>query len=227
MSTKDIFIFVGPPGSGKGTLSQYCEKELGWYPLSTGDLCRKHIKAQTDIGKHIEFAIKSGKLIDDWLIIEMVHNWLDEHINDIDTIVLDGFPRTVSQAQALQKLLQDEFPFCKLRVVVFKVPDEIAVQRLSSRTICSNLSCQAVYSLTKKTLAPSQEGICNICKSPLIQRADDRPEAIRERLKIYHAHEQQIVQFYQSNGFDIIYLEADKPSKQVYDEFIARISIEK
>ena len=95
MSIERIVLFVGPPGSGKGTLSQKCVQELGWKQISTGDLCRAHIANETEIGKKIDFAIKSGKLVDDGLISQMVFEWFSEQKNGPHTVILDGYPRTV------------------------------------------------------------------------------------------------------------------------------------
>ena len=226
MNSKNIFIFVGPPGSGKGTLSQYCAKRLDWKQLSTGDLCRKHIKERTDIGKRIDFAIKSGNLIDDQLIVSMVRRWLNDNIQTVNAVILDGFPRTVAQAEALQHLLTEEFPNYRLHVVIFDIPDEIVIERLSARAVCSNMACQAVYSLLNNfLLAPKQEGICDVCKSLLVQRADDRSDAIHERLKVYHVHEKQILCFYRNSGLDLVYLKAYKSINKVFEDFITLFSI--
>ena len=103
---RDIIVFIGPPGSGKGTLSGLCVKELGWVQISTGNLCRKHIADKTKIGQEIDFAIKSGKLVSDNLITDMIIDWF-KHVGDqVRTVVLDSYPRTVAQAQALTSFLR-------------------------------------------------------------------------------------------------------------------------
>ena len=103
---KNLIVFMGPPGAGKGSLSQLCVDEFGWVQLSTGFLCRKHIAAQTTIGRQIDFFIKSGKLVDDSLIVDMVEEWLAEQIDQQRGVILDGFPRSVVQAQALDEILK-------------------------------------------------------------------------------------------------------------------------
>lgn len=224
MNIKNIFIFVGPPGSGKGTLSQYCVKQLGWFQLSTGDLCRKHTKEQTEIGKHIDFAIKSGRLIDDALIVQMVKESLEDHHEAVESVILDGFPRTKPQAQALQRLLKDFFPTSCLWVVVFDISDDVVIKRLSTRIVCSNASCQSVYTLNDGALASRKEGICDTCGSPLVQRSDDRSNAIKQRLIMYHEHAQRVISFYENSGLSVVHLEADKPFDDVYKEFMMYIS---
>jgi adenylate kinase len=223
LSIKHIFIFIGPPGSGKGTLSQNCVKRLGWYQLSTGDLCRKHIKEQTEIGKHIDFAIKSGKLIDDALIVQMVKESLENHSETVEAVILDGFPRTEPQAKALQQLLKDSFSGCRLWVVVFDIADEIVIKRLSARIVCSNLSCQSVYTLNNSSLASRKDGICDACGGLLVQRSDDQADAISQRLVVYHEHEQRVLNFYKNSGSNVVHLKAYKPLDSVYDEFIAYV----
>src|SRR5438105_2140053 len=104
----NIFIFLGPPGSGKGSVSRLCIKDLGWVQLSTGNLCRKHIAKQTEIGKEIDFAIKSGKLVSDDLITNMVLEWFQKDFDDSHTVILDGYPRTIMQAQAFTKLFDKQ-----------------------------------------------------------------------------------------------------------------------
>ena len=116
---KSVFIFIGPPGSGKGTLSHLCVSSLRWVQLSTGNLCRKHIAEQTEIGKQIDFALKSGKLVSDSLINAMVHDWFSMTIQEADNIILDGYPRTVAQAEALHEYLQKNLSHVDVQVIRF------------------------------------------------------------------------------------------------------------
>lgn len=214
----DIYIYLGPPGSGKGTISQLCMKELGWVQLSTGDLCRKHIAENTEIGKKIDFDIKSGKLLSDSLIAAMIQDWLDKMVLDEQTVILDGFPRTVAQANILESF----FPryngaALRVRVVKFLVDDAVVVERLSKRIICQNKNCQKVYSLT----GPGHEGrlVCDVCSCSLIRRKDDEEEAIRKRLLQYHQHAHEIVEYYMQIGRPIIELAVDRPVEGVFEEF--------
>ncbi len=216
----EIFILIGPPGSGKGSLSSLCVKKLGWSQLSTGNLCRKHIAEQTEIGKKIDLVIKSGKLIDDSLVTQMVVGWFKEQINRVPVVILDGYPRTVIQADAFDVLLKSTYPDHKISVVRFVISDDAVVKRLGSRYICENKDCQAVYSLASgSSLAPKKTGICDVCSGQLVRRDDDVEESIRKRLHIYHKHEQALIDFYHRVGQSIIEIDADKPIVDIFKYF--------
>ena len=222
MSSKNnIFVLVGPPGSGKGSLSQLCIKEFGWKQLSTGDLCRKHIAEQTEIGKQIDFALKSGKLVNDGIIVDMVNKWLTEQIKSGANVLLDGYPRNLVQARALDAFLKDEkFAKIELRVVRFVASDEVVINRLSSRCICSNKDCQAVYSMAKdSSFRPKENMICDTCSSPLKIRSDDNLDSIKERLKIYHEYEDSMLHFYSEVGYTILEVDAERSLKDVFENF--------
>ena len=217
---RSVFIFIGPPGSGKGSLSKLCVDQFDWAQLSTGNLCRKHISKQTDIGKRIDFAIKSGKLVSDDLIVKMVNEWLEECIAAKECVILDGFPRTVAQAEALSSLLKDRFSFLDFNIVKLIIEDEKIVARLSGRYICNNDSCQAIYSLVEGSLlAPVKNMLCDVCHGPLIRRSDDTEESIRERLKTYHKHEKKLLLFYKDQKQKVTECYVDKPLNSVFDDF--------
>lgn len=211
---------MGPPGSGKGSLSQLCVKKLGWKQLSTGNLCRKHIAEKTSIGEKIDFAIKSGKLIDDELIIEMVKQWLNESLFKVNGVILDGFPRTIVQAQYLQKLLQESFGGNKLFIAKMNVADSVVIERLAARSICQNNSCQAVYStLNNSSLRPLDLSKCDECFFPLIRRSDDSQESIKERLIVHYKHEKTLVDFYKENGQLIYEMHVERSIEDIFRDF--------
>ena len=213
-----VYIFIGPPGSGKGTLAQECVKEFNWVTLSTGALCRQHISAQTEIGKQIDLIIKSGKLISDALITSMVDEWLAKQINNAGGIILDGYPRTDKQVMLLFDLLRTKYPGLRLRVVKFDICDESVIKRLSSRLMCQNKACQAVYSmLPGSELAPRQPNICDRCLGALIQRVDDEPEVIRDRLLVYHQHDPSNV--FEKMGQAVELINADRPFNEILSDF--------
>ena len=213
-------VFIGPPGSGKGSLSELCVKKLGWVQLSTGNLCRKHIAEQTDIGKQIDFAIKSGKLVSDSLITVMVADWFAENVGNAETVILDGFPRTVAQADALQNILNERFLGVNLHVIRLKISDTRVVERLCNRYTCSNKACQAVYSLiSNSTMAPKSGMVCDACSCPLIRRADDEEEAIKNRLQVYHKHEQGLLAFYDGIRQPIKQFSVEKSIEDVFEDF--------
>lgn len=220
----DIFIYLGPPGSGKGTISQLCRKEFGWVQLSTGDLCRKHIAEQTEIGKKIDFDIKSGKLLSDSLIGAMVQDWLGKMISAGQTVILDGFPRTAAQAQILESFFPKfDTSVLRVRVIQFIVDDAVVVSRLSKRIICRNKNCQKVYALAHPEECAELQ--CEVCGHELIRRKDDEEEAIRKRLALYHQHANEIIDFYTKLGKEVIELEVDRPISGVFEEFKRLIEV--
>ena len=215
-----IYLFIGPPGSGKGSLSKLCVDKLDWAQLSTGNLCREHIARQTEIGKQIDFAIKSGKLVSDKLIVDMVRDWLEQSFSQKGSVIFDGFPRTVPQAVALEGLLNRSFSSSKLKIIRFFLDDDVIVDRLTNRYICRNDACQAVYSLAEgSTLAPKKHMVCDECGGELIRRSDDTEASIRERLKTYHDHEHNLLDFYRNNGKKVLELSVAKPLDRVFEEF--------
>jgi len=219
-SAKGIYLLMGPPGCGKGSLAQLCVQQLGWKQLSTGNLCRKHISEQTEIGKEIDFAIKSGKLVSDELVTAMVAEWLDKDAQDAPAVILDGYPRTRAQAQALDNLLSSKPGEWNLQVITFNVSDDTVVDRLSRRYICMDKKCQAVYSLEiADPLLGHEAAKCEICSSQLERRKDDEPAAIRDRLAIYHKHEDVLLQFYKDKGLKIKELNAEQPMLDVFRDF--------
>jgi len=228
MSTKGkIFVLVGPPGSGKGSVSALCIKEFGWKQLSTGNLCRKHIAEQTEIGKQIDFVLKSGKLVSDDIIINMVNQWLAEQLDSGETVILDGYPRNVSQAGALQSFLgQKTYESVPFHIVEFTIPDSVVIDRLCNRAICENRDCQAVYSLVEESsLKPKKEMVCDECSSSLYVRPDDTPQAVKERLKVYHEHADALLGFYREKGSKVLEVDASKPLSDVFDSFKRLIGI--
>jgi adenylate kinase len=212
---KEIFIFVGPPGAGKGSLSRLCVKRFGWVQLSTGNLCRHHIAQGTEIGKSIDFIIKSGKLISDSLIVAMIEKWLLEQGNNYAGIILDGFPRTLKQAEEFDKLLQKEhLKNCTVRVIGMDLSPQVAIERLLNRMICQNSECQAVYS-------SSDVLECTDCLTPLIQRTDDsNVSIIQERLLIYEKYKNALFDYYRASRRLTHVLNVEKPLEEVFGQFI-------
>ena len=218
---RDVFIFIGPPGAGKGSLASLCINHFGWLAVSTGNLCRKHIAEQTKIGKEIDLIIKSGKLINDDLISSMVFEWFHENADKAQGIIFDGYPRTVIQAQSFDAMLKAHFPKAKVRVVLFEITDDVVVDRLCSRFVCQNKECQAIYSRSSSSdLVSTEAMVCGLCSGPLGRREDDSEGAVRKRLDIYHRHEQQLLEFYQKNEIKIIKLDASQQLQRVFENFV-------
>ena len=218
---ENVLIFIGPPGAGKGSLANLCTKRFGWMQVSTGNLCRKHIAEETKIGKEIDLIIKSGKLISDDIITSMVSEWLYENVQKTTGIIFDGYPRTIAQAQAFEHILKMVFHDVHEQVVLFLIPDDVVVDRLCRRFICQNKDCQAVYSLATGA-SIDHVMICNECGSPLGRRGDDEEEAVRRRLAVYHKHEQELINFYRTNGTEIIELDAAGPLQDVFKVFLQK-----
>ncbi len=216
----NIIIFIGPPGSGKGSLSHLCVKDLDWAQLSTGSLCRRHIAQNSPIGQKIDFAIKSGKLIDDGLIVSMVDEWLGENGIRKEYIILDGFPRTIAQAEALDKLLRDKFATVQVHAVKLDVSSDTVIKRLTARFICPNDSCQAVYSTLVNSDLKSQDLYrCDECSHVLVSRSDDTIEAIKERLVLYYAYEQMLIDYYKHKNQFIGEIHGEQSLRNVFQDF--------
>lgn len=219
--SRDVYIFIGPPGSGKGSLSALCIDQLGWTQLSTGNLCRQHIAEQTPIGQAIDFAIKSGKLVSDSLITDMVLDWFEKEAEKVPgAVILDGYPRTVAQAETFYKELQGKLSNFKPQVVLFDVDDQTVAERIQGRCVCQNKHCQAVYSLIKGASGqPKKEMMCDRCSSQLIRREDDEAVAVYERLAVYHSHVNALLDFYYKVGVPITKLDAQVPVSELFDTF--------
>ena len=201
-------IMLGAPGTGKGTIGNELCKKYNLVHLATGDIFRDEIKRQTELGKKANEYMSKGELVPDEITIAMVEGKLDK----MENVLLDGFPRTIPQAEALDKYLKENNK--KITAVInLKVPDEDIIKRTSSRVICSNKECGASFNTI--FMPPKVEGICDVCGSPLIKRKDDEPETIKERLNVYYKNTEPLIDYYTKEGvlesIDInIYLEDTK-----------------
>ena len=221
-SQADFVIFLGPPGAGKGSLSQICVRRLNWQQLSTGNLCRQQILEQTSIGKEIDFALKSGKLINDSLITSLVKDWLLAEIKTYKVIIFDGFPRTCAQAEEFSELIKNSVTgLVRMHIVKIDVPESLLVKRLLTRCICSNKKCQVVYSIGENSNFKSiSQMCCSECGSVLVRRDDDNEEVIRQRLITYRKHENTLVDYYKKCGYEIHNLDGIVSLEQVYNQLI-------
>lgn len=185
-------ILLGAPGAGKGTISELLTERYGIRQISTGDMLRSAVKAGSELGKTAEGFMKRGDLVPDSLILDIMEKRLQE--DDCRAgFILDGFPRTIGQADSLKKML--ERLGMKIDAIVnLEVPEDIIIRRLTSRRTCSNRDCQAIYNIhTKPT---KKEGICDKCGSPTVQRDDETEEAIRQRLVTYGEKTAPLIEYY-------------------------------
>ncbi len=186
-------IMLGAPGSGKGTIGNELCDHFNLTHVATGDIFRDEIKRQTELGKKASEYISNGKLVPDEVTIAMVEGKLDQ----LEGVLLDGFPRTVHQADALKEYLSSKGKAITA-VVDLEVPDEDIVKRTTSRVICTNKQCGASFNTV--FMPPKVEGICDRCGSELTTRADDNEETIRKRLETYHGETEPLIQYYKNEG---------------------------
>ena len=179
-------IIFGPPGSGKGTYASILEKKLGIVKVATGDIIREEIRGNTELGKRMKEYSDRGKLVPDEIVIEALKKRISESDCVETGFILDGYPRTIPQAEALSKI-------AKIDVVInLNVPDWIIVERLSNRRTCKN--CEAIFNV--KYVKPKAEGICDKCGGELFQRNDDKRGVIKERIRIYQKQTQPVLEYY-------------------------------
>jgi adenylate kinase len=180
-------ILLGAPGSGKGTQGDFVAKKYGFPRISTGDLLREAVVLGTPLGQMVKAVMDRGELVEDDLVVKMV----EERIAKPDCeegYLLDGFPRTINQAQELENINQHHRD---VAIEIF-LPDEVVINRLSARRICSD--CGTIYNLLDQT--PEKENVCDVCSGNLMQRDDDPPEVIQNRLKVYHKQTEPLVEYY-------------------------------
>jgi adenylate kinase len=207
-------IFLGPPGSGKGTQAAKLLEKVQVAHISTGDILRENVAKGTNLGLQAKGFMDAGKLVPDALIVEMMKHRLGA--NDCETgFILDGFPRTVSQAEALEQML-GELGMGIDAVVLFDVSDAVVIERLSGRRGCRQ--CGAIYHVR---FNPSSRGdYCQVCGGELFQREDDREEVIRKRLDVYHSQTTPLIDFYRERDL-LVEVEAEKSSDEVLKTILA------
>ncbi|MCB9362242.1 adenylate kinase [Candidatus Woesearchaeota archaeon] len=183
-------ILLGPPGVGKGTIGQMLNEKYKLPKISTGEILRDEVSKRTGLGLKVERYIKRGDLVPSKWIIQMVKHRISK--NDCKKgYILDGFPRTVPQAQAIES----EGIHVDM-VLDLKAPDKVIVNRISSRRLCHD--CPAVFDTHIKP--PKKKGICDVCGGKLFRRADDEPESVQHRLEVYHAKTEPLIKFFSAEG---------------------------
>ena len=211
----DAYIFIGPPGAGKGTLGDtFCEK-TGVVHVSTGQLLRDEMAAGSELGKQVKDIIAAGKLVSDDIVAEMVKNRLAKADIKAHGCLLDGFPRTVPQAETLEKILADGGDRMAA-VVLIEADRKMLMGRLTSRRMCSNKECGAIYNVISQP--PKKEGVCDKCGAALYQRSDDTEATAIDRLKVYEEQTAPLVNFYASKGQLVKITSKDVPAEENYKE---------
>ena len=212
-----VIIMLGAPGTGQGTVAGILTQKLGVPQVSTGDIFRKHIKEQTELGKLADKYISKGHLVPDDVTIDLVKSRLQE--DDVkDGIILDGFPRTVVQAEALDKMLAEQGRKVDM-VVNLTTPKEEIIERITNRRICSNPECKTIYNLILNP--PKVEGICDKCGSELIQRKDDNRETVEARFENYLEVTSPLVEYYTKKGnlrTELVSKDINRLGKDVADD---------
>ena len=187
-------ILIGPPGAGKGTQAERLAEDFGLPYYATGDILRDAVKQDTELGKKAKQFMNNGDLVPDDLITEVILDRVDSEEAG-DGFVLDGFPRTVAQAEALEQGLADRGRELTAALLI-DVPDDEVIKRLSGRRICSKN--QHVYHVEFNP--PKNEGVCDMDGSKLIQRDDDKPETVKKRLEVYHEQTEPLIKWYEDKG---------------------------
>lgn len=187
-------ILLGAPGAGKGTQAELISKEYGIPQISTGAILREAIAAGTDLGNKVKAVIEAGELVADEDVVAIVKERLARP-DCKDGFILDGFPRTIPQAQALDEMLS-EMGIAITKVISIEVLDENIVKRMGGRRVCKK--CGASYHVEYKK--PSAEGVCDTCGQELSIRADDKPEVVLDRLKVYHQTTAPLKDYYEKSG---------------------------
>jgi adenylate kinase len=204
-------IMLGPPGSGKGTQAELLSEKYGWPQISTGNILRHAREAKSMLGLQAKAYMERGELVPD----EVVDGIVGERISHDDCqsgFILDGFPRDIKQAQALDEIASIDTVFD------IQVPENVVVERLSQRRVCD---CGETYHLQYNP--PKEDGVCDVCKKSLYQREDDREDTIRHRLTVYHSKTEPLIKFYEDKGI-LVKIDGVQEIESILEEICGYLS---
>ncbi|MEU3410002.1 MULTISPECIES: adenylate kinase [unclassified Streptomyces] len=214
-------VLVGPPGAGKGTQAVRLAEKLGIPHISTGDLFRANISRQTELGRLAKSYMDAGNLVPDEVTIAMAKDRMEQPDAE-KGFLLDGFPRNVSQAEALDQLLRTE-GITLDAVLDLEVPEDEVVKRIAGRRICRNDSSH-VFHVTYSP--PKQEGVCDVCGGELYQRDDDSEDTVRKRLEVYHTQTEPIIDYYKAQGL-VVTISSLGPVEEITQRALEALKREK
>ncbi len=213
MEKTNKIVFLGPPGSGKGTQAELLAKRMNLPQVIAGDLVRREIEVHTALGQAIEEVSRRGELVSDEIMIKLMSSEISRQSAD-QGMILDGYPRDLIQAQALEKI------FKPTAVILINISDREAIERISGRRVCP--VCGAVYHL--KYNPPLRDEICDRCSEKLVIRADDTEEAVKKRLEIYHRETEPLIYYYKQRGI-LLEINGEQSIEKVQAELIRKLGI--
>lgn len=208
-------IIFGAPGAGKGTYSTRMQNQLGVDVIAMGDIFRESVKQNTELGKKVKSYVEKGALVPDEVVLEVLKDRLNK-VPKGKGFLLDGFPRTIAQAESLQSIAEIDV------ILMLDVPDQIIIERLTSRRLCK--SCGAVYNI--RFLKPKVEGKCDKCGGELYQRSDDNETVIRNRLQVYKTQTEPLVEYYRKKNVPFIVNvteSVDQPPEPMVEHMMAEL----
>ena len=210
-------IILGAPGSGKGSQCKWIKEDYNVPHISTGDILRKNIAEETELGLKAKGFIDRGELVPDELVIDLLKNRLEEADCTENGFLLDGFPRTITQAHALDEYLTNKGEKID-KVINLHVPDEEIMARTINRRTCENPDCKEIYNLRDNP--PKVEGVCDTCGEKLVLRDDDQPETVQKRLNVYHEQTQPLIDYYTKEGI-LKSVDGTKDLEEVFADIVA------
>jgi adenylate kinase len=213
----EAIILLGGPGAGKGTVAEFLKKKTPYIHVSTGDMLRAAVKAETEIGLEVKACMESGTLVSDELILKIIKERISKEAADAK-FMFDGFPRTIQQAEGLQALLK-EIDGRISHVLNLIAEPEALIPRLCGRRTCKN--CGAIFHIAH--MPPKEEGVCDLCGGELYQRADDNEETVMNRLDVYKTQTAPLIDFYKKQ--DLLYdVDAGGSAEQTQERALAALN---